>query len=95
MHKELIFKDIVNFSAFINPLANLKQKVPQLEVLCNLGQSLTRGCNCNKKQRKEHAEKAYKNILNYLNEDDVNILKSELNTEKIIFELNGDIILEK
>lgn len=95
MNKELIFEDIVNFSISINPLLDLKKKVPQLDVLCNLGQSLTRGCNCNKKQRREHAEKAYKNILNYLSEDDVNILKSALGTEKIIFKLNEDIILEK
>jgi hypothetical protein len=95
MNKELVFEDIVNFSISINPLLDLKKKVPQLDVLCSLGQSLTRGCNCNKKKRREHAEKAYKNILNYLNEDDVNILKSELNTEKIIFKLNGSIILEK
>ena len=95
MHKELIFDGIINFSAFINPLIDLKKKIPQLEVLCKLGQSLTRGCRCNKQKRKEHAEKAYKNILNYLSEEDVNILKSELNTEKIIFKLDSIIISEK
>jgi hypothetical protein len=95
MRKELIFDGIINFSAFINPLVDLKQKVPQLEVLCNLGQSLTRGCRCNKQKRKEHAEKAYENILNYLSEEDVNTLKSELNTEKVIFKLDKIIILEK
>ena len=95
MHKELIFDGIINLSAFINPLVDLKQRIPQLEVLCKLGQALTRGCRCNKKRRKEHAEKAYENILNYLSEKDVNILKSELNTEKIIFKLDNIIILEK
>ena len=94
MNDTLEFDGIVNFSAFINPLTDLKKEIPQLGVLCDLGQSLSRGCNCNKNKRRLHAEKAYENILNYLSDDDVSIIKGALNANKITFKQNGSIVKE-
>ena len=94
MNNVLQFDGIVNFSAFINPLTELKRQVPQLSVLCDLGQSLGRGCNCNKNKRKQHAEKAYENILNYLSDKDVSIIKGSLEADKIVFKLNGITVKE-
>ena len=94
MNDLLEFEGIVSFSSFINPLSDLKRQVPQLSVLCDLGQSLNKGCNCNKKKRREHANKAYENILNYLSDEDVSIIKGKLEADKIIFKLNGIIVKE-
>ena len=93
-NKILEFDSIDSFSSFINPLQTLKQKIPQLEVLCTLGQSLTRACNCNKNKRRQHANKAYENILNYLSDKDVSIIKGSLEADKIVFKLNGIIVKE-
>ena len=94
MNNVLEFDGIVDFSAFIHPLAELKKEIPRLSVLCNLGQSLTRSCNCNQNKRKQHADKAYENILNYLTDKDVSLMKGKLQANKIIFKLNGQLIKE-
>ena len=91
--KTLEFNGIVNFSARITDNKKLLKKVPTLEVLAKLGQSLGKGCRCNLKKRRKSADEAYKNILNYLSEEDVSSIKEALNANKIIFKLNNLTIL--
>jgi hypothetical protein len=92
--KPLEFNGIVNFSARIIDNKELLKKVPTLEVLAKLGQSLGRGCRCNLKKRRKSADEAYENILNYLSQEDVLSIKEALNTNKIIFKLNNLTILD-
>tara|TARA_R110002051_G_scaffold291319_2_gene355266 strand:- start:506 stop:802 length:297 start_codon:yes stop_codon:yes gene_type:complete len=92
--KILEFNGIVNFSARITDNKKLLKEVPTLEVLAKLGQSLGRGCRCNLRKRRRNADESYKNILNYLSEKDVLIIKEALNASKIIFKLNNLTILD-
>jgi len=92
--KALEFDGIVNFSARITDNKKLLKEVPTLEVLAKLGQSLGKGCRCNLRKRRRSADESYKNILNYLSEKDVLIIKEALNASKITFKLNSLTILD-
>jgi len=91
--KALEFRSVVNFSAQIINNKELLKKVPTLEVLAKLGQSLGKGCRCNLKKRRKSADEAYENILNYLSEEDVSLIKEALGADKITFKLNDLTIL--
>jgi hypothetical protein len=92
--KDYQFNGISELSLRIVDNKPLLKEVPTLEILAKLGQSLGRGCRCNLRERREKADEAYKNILNYLTEDQVQLIKQALHANKIIFKLKNLTILE-
>ena len=92
--KDYQFNGISEFSLRIVDNKPLLKEVPTLEILAKLGQSLGRGCRCNLQDRRRKADQAYKNILNYLTEEQVLLIKHALSANKIIFKLNDLTILE-
>ena len=91
--KALEFRSVVNFSAQIINNKELLKKVPTLEVLAKLGQSLGKGCRCNLKKRRKSADEAYENILNYLK---MNVIPIKPPVSQVFNVLNeaGEIIDE-
>ena len=92
--KDYEFNGISELSLRIIDNKPLLKEIPTLEILAKLGQSLGRGCRCNLQDRRRKADEAYKNILNYLTEEQVLLIKHTLNANKIIFKLNNLTILE-
>jgi len=92
--KDYQFNGISELSLRIVDNKPLLKEIPTLEILAKLGQSLGRGCRCNLQERRRKADEAYKNILNYLTEDQVQLIKQTLHANKIVFKLKNLTVLE-
>ena len=94
---EKIFKGPVDFAEYFKKNPNMLAAFPWGNHVCNSVDSINKGCGCKKKKRVSNADNIYmgivKNVLRN-NKSLLGVLRKSLAVERLVFELNGKVLLE-
>ena len=94
---EKIFKGPADFAEYFKGNPDMLVTIPWGNHICNSVESINKGCSCRKKKRKNNADKIYLDIIKNVfknNRNVCSILKKSLQVKRLVFELDGKIILE-
>tara|TARA_Y100001938_G_scaffold9468_1_gene11709 strand:- start:1890 stop:2186 length:297 start_codon:yes stop_codon:yes gene_type:complete len=97
MNDEVVFEGPEQFSDYFKANQNLLAVFPWGNHICNTVANINKGCGCKKKKRKQNAKDTYSKIINDVlrnNKSLLNSLKNTMKVKKIVFKLDGEILLE-